>query len=83
MKKFVGAVFLLCTVMTHQLVACDMGAIEAWIASICDDNGCAIEPTTRPPAPAKVGYGKCDLVGSRPSSRPPRDFCSGLCMKRT
>jgi hypothetical protein len=42
MKKFVGAVFLLCTVMTHQLVACDMGAIESWIASICDDNGCAI-----------------------------------------
>jgi hypothetical protein len=63
MKKFVGAVFLLSTVMTHQAVGCDMGAIEAWVASICDDNGCTTEPTIQPPAPAKVGSTICNFLG--------------------
>ena len=51
MKKLVVlAAFLLGTVMTHQVVACDMGAIEAGIASACQGNSCATKIATQQPA---------------------------------
>jgi hypothetical protein len=61
MKNFVGAVFLLGAVMTHQAVACDVGAIEAWVASICDNNGCTSEPPTQALAAPKVASARCNF----------------------
>ena len=48
MKKLVVlAAFLLSTVTTHQAVACDMGAIDTWVASACQGNSCATKLTTQ------------------------------------
>jgi hypothetical protein len=47
MKKLVVlSAFLFATVTANQAVACDMGAIETWVAAACQRNGCETKPTT-------------------------------------
>ena len=41
MKKLVVlSAFAFATMTANQAVACDMGAIEAWVAAACQRNGC-------------------------------------------
>ena len=48
MKKLaVLTVFLFATVTAIQAVACDMGAIETWVAAACQRNGCEAKSTTK------------------------------------
>jgi len=35
------------TVTANQAVACDMGAIETWVAAACQRNGCETKSTTK------------------------------------
>ena len=44
-KLIVFAVLLFGPAMTQQAAACDMGAIETWVASACNGNTCG---TNRP-----------------------------------
>jgi hypothetical protein len=47
MKKLVVlSAFLFATVTANQAVACDMGAIETWVAAACQRNGCETKSTT-------------------------------------
>ena len=47
----VGAVvlsaFVFATMTANQAVACDMGAIETWVAAACQRNGCETKSTTK------------------------------------
>ena len=45
-KLVVLTAFLFATVTANQAVACDMGAIETWVAAACQDNGCETKSTT-------------------------------------
>ena len=46
MKKLVVSVAVLFAAVTaKQALACDMGAIEAWVATACQDNGCETKST--------------------------------------
>ena len=48
MKKLVvSTAFLFATVTANQAVACDMGAIETWVAAACQRNGCETKSTTK------------------------------------
>ena len=48
MKKIVVlTAFLFATVTANQAVACDMGAIETWVAAACQRNGCETKSTTK------------------------------------
>jgi len=48
MKKFVVlTAFLFATVVVNQAVACDMGAIETWVAAACQGNGCEAKSTAK------------------------------------
>jgi hypothetical protein len=47
-KKLVVLIaFLFATVTANQAVACDMGAIETWVAAACQRNGCETKSTTK------------------------------------
>ena len=46
-KLIVSAAFLLTIVAANQTVACDMGAIETWVAAACQRNGCETKSTTK------------------------------------
>ena len=47
MKKLVVlTAFLFATVTANQAVACDMGAIETWVAAACQGNGRETKSTT-------------------------------------
>jgi hypothetical protein len=51
MKKIVlAAAFLLATLAAGQAVACDMGAIETWVAAACQRDGCETKSTAEKPA---------------------------------
>ena len=43
-KLFVLAVLLLGPAMTQQAAACDMAAIETWVATACNGNTCGTQP---------------------------------------
>ncbi len=46
MKKLVVATaFLLAVVAAGQAAACDMGAIETWVAAACQDSDCEAKST--------------------------------------
>jgi hypothetical protein len=48
MKKLVVLTALLVATMTaNQAVACDMGAIETWVAAACQGNGCETKSTAK------------------------------------
>ena len=48
MKKLVVlTAFLSATVTANQAVACDMGAIETWVAAACQRDGCETKSTTK------------------------------------
>ena len=48
MKKLVVlTAFLFATVTANQAAACDMGAIETWVAAACQRNGCETKSTTK------------------------------------
>ena len=49
-KLIVFAVLLFGPAMTQQAAACDMGAIETWVASACNGNTCGTQPTSQQPA---------------------------------
>jgi hypothetical protein len=42
-----AAHLLLDTVTSHQAAACDMGAIETWVASVCQRSDCVTKSTTK------------------------------------
>jgi hypothetical protein len=46
-KIVVLTAFLSATVTANQAVACDMGAIETWVAAACQRNGCETKSTTK------------------------------------
>jgi hypothetical protein len=46
-KLVVSTAFLFATVTANQAVACDMGAIETWVAAACQRNGCETKSTTK------------------------------------
>jgi hypothetical protein len=46
-KLVVLTAFLFATVTANQAVACDMGAIETWVAAACQRNGCETKSTTK------------------------------------
>jgi hypothetical protein len=46
-KLVVSTALLFATVTANQAVACDMGAIETWVAAACQRNGCEIKSTTK------------------------------------
>ena len=39
--------FLFATVTANHAVACDMGAIETWVAAACQRNGCETKSTIK------------------------------------
>jgi len=45
-KLVVLTAFLFATVTAKQAVACDMAAIETWVAAACQRNGCETKSTT-------------------------------------
>jgi hypothetical protein len=46
MKKLVVATAFLCAIAAaDRAVACDMGAIETWVAAACQDNACEAKST--------------------------------------
>jgi hypothetical protein len=46
-KRVLLAAFLFAAMMANQAVACDMGAIETWVAAACQRNGCETKSTTK------------------------------------
>jgi hypothetical protein len=48
-KLIVSAAFLFAIAVANQAAACDMGAIEAWVAAACHGNGCETKSTTENP----------------------------------
>jgi hypothetical protein len=46
-KLVVLTAFLFATVTANQAVACDMGAIETWVAAAWQRNGCETKSTTK------------------------------------
>jgi hypothetical protein len=44
-KLFISIAFLLIIVAADQAVACDMGAIETWVAAACQRDGCEAKST--------------------------------------
>jgi hypothetical protein len=46
-KLVVSTALLFATVTGNQAVACDMGAIETWVAAVCQRNGCETKSTTK------------------------------------
>jgi hypothetical protein len=44
-KLHASIAFLLAIVAANQAVACDMGAIETWVAEACQRNGCDAKST--------------------------------------
>jgi hypothetical protein len=46
-KLVVSTTFLFATVTANEAVACDMGAIETWVAAACQRNGCETKSTTK------------------------------------
>ena len=46
-KLVVSTALLFATVTANQAVACDMGAIETWVAAACQRNGCETKSTTK------------------------------------
>jgi hypothetical protein len=47
MKKLaVATAFLFAIAAADQAVACDMGAIETWVAAACQDTACEAKSTT-------------------------------------
>jgi hypothetical protein len=48
-KLIVSAAFLFAIAVANQAAACDMGAIEAWVAAACQGNGCETKSTTENP----------------------------------
>jgi hypothetical protein len=46
-RLVVSTTFLFATVTANQAVACDMGAIETWVAAACQGNGCETKSTTK------------------------------------
>jgi hypothetical protein len=44
-KLVVLTAFLCATVTANQAVACDMGAIETWVAAACQHNACETKAT--------------------------------------
>jgi hypothetical protein len=46
-KLVVLTAFLFATVTANQAVACDMGAIETWVAAACQRNGCGTNSTAK------------------------------------
>lgn len=66
------AALLLGTLATHPAKACDMGAIESWVAPDCKGSACAAKPVAQHPAAV------CD--GSNCTKLPPiapKRGCSG------
>jgi hypothetical protein len=66
------AALLLGTVAMHLAKACDMGAIESWVAAACKGSACAAKPIAQHPAQG------CD--GSNCTKLPPtapKPGCSG------
>jgi hypothetical protein len=45
MRKVVSAAFLFAIATASQAVACDMGAIETWVAAVSQRNGCDTKST--------------------------------------
>jgi hypothetical protein len=59
MKKLVVlAAFLFAAMTAPQAVACDMGAIEMWVAAACRSNGCETKSTAENSAKSCDG-GNC------------------------
>jgi hypothetical protein len=59
MKKLVVlSAFAFATMTANQAVACDMGAIETWVAAACQRNGCETKSPTEKSAEGCVG-GNC------------------------
>jgi hypothetical protein len=51
MKNIVlPAAFVFATLTIGQAVACDMGAIETWVAAACQRDGCETKSTAEKPA---------------------------------
>jgi len=69
-KLVVSTAFLFPTVTANQAVACDMGAIETWVAAACQDNACETKSITENSAKGCDGS-NCTKRYSvvRPSSR--------------
>jgi len=64
MKWFaVSAAFVFSTVTAQQAVACDMGAIETWVALVCGVNGCATKSITKHSAEGCDGSNCTKLPG--------------------
>ena len=77
-KLFVLAVLLLGPAMTQQAAACDMAAIETWVATACNGNRCLTAQksaqgcdgsncTKFQPATSKVGCAGSDCVSAAPA----------------
>jgi hypothetical protein len=63
-KKLVVLIaFLFTTVTANQAVACDMGAIETWVAAACQRDGCETKSTTKNSAEGCDG-GNCTALYS-------------------
>jgi hypothetical protein len=65
------AAFLFAAMMANQAVACDMGAIETWVAAACQRNGCETKSTTKNAADRCDGS-NCTKLYSDARSKPNR-----------
>ena len=73
MKKLVvSTAFLFATVTANQAVACDMGAIETWVAAACQRNGCETKSTINNSAEGCDGS-NCTKLYSDVRSKPNRN----------
>ena len=70
-KLVVLTTFLFATVTANQAVACDMGAIETWVAAACQRNGCETKSTTKNSADRCDGS-NCTKLYSDVRSKPNR-----------
>ena len=62
MKKLVVlTAFLFATMMTNRAVACDMGAIETWVAAASKSNGCETKSIAKNSAVGCDGSGCTEL----------------------
>ena len=63
-KLFVSAILLLGPAMTQQGAACDMAAIETWVASACNGKRRATQPTA-PAAGSRLRWQQLHQVSAR------------------
>ena len=76
-KPAVLAAFLLAALTMDQAKACDMGAIESWVAAACKGNACATKRSPQQPAQACDGSNCTRLPAAAPKVGCAGSDCAG------